>query len=221
MNVSLPRLLLIADRFTDPKRADRVAQAVAAGVAWVQLRDHSVDVFTFARVAKELVGRLRALRPEVLVTVNTHVALAQQLGLGVHVGLRGPSVAEARRQVGSQLLLGYSAHDVASAQQAASEGADYVVFSPVFATRSKPERPPAGLEALKAVCQNVCIPVVALGGITPERVSDCLQQGAYGVAVVSAILEAPDPKQAVRAFLDACKSLDHTLCNPKHDPFPL
>ncbi len=202
----LPRLLLIADRFTDPEQADRMQQAVAAGVTWVQLRDHAVDVLTFARAAAEWVRRLRRLRPEVLITVNTHVRVAQQLGLGVHVGWRGPSVSEVRRQLGPQVLLGYSAHDVRSAQQAAFEGADYVVFSPVFATRSKPEVPPAGLEALKTVCQSVSIPVLALGGIRPERVPACLQQGAYGVAVVSAILNASDPKEATRRFLRILKN---------------
>ncbi len=205
----LPRLLLIADRFTESRRADAVRRAVAAGVPWVQLRDHRVDPDTFARAVEALVPVLQAENSNLLLSVNTHLEVARRLGLGLHVGQRGPSVAEARRQLGPEALLGYSAHDPASARQAADEGADYLLFSPVFSTASKPGVPPAGLEALASVCRAVGVPVLALGGITPERVSVCLQQGAHGVAVVSAILEAPDPAAAVRQFLEHIEGALH------------
>jgi len=205
----LPRLLLIADRFTEPHRVDAVRRAVAAGVPWVQLRDHRVDPDTFARAAEALVPVLQAENPNLLLSVNTHLEVAQRLGLGLHVGRRGPSVAEARRRLGSGTLLGYSAHDLDAARRAADEGADYLLFSPIFPTTSKPGVPAVGLEALAAVCRAVPIPVLALGGITPERVSVCLQQGAHGVAVVSAILEAPDPAAAVRQFLERIENALH------------
>ena len=205
----LPRLLLIADRFTESRRADAVRRAVAAGVPWVQLRDHRVDPDTFARAVEALVPVLQAENPNLLLSVNTHLEVARRLGLGLHVGQRGPSVAEARRQLGLEALLGYSAHDLDAARRAADEGADYLLFSPVFSTASKPGVPPAGLEALASVCRAVGVPVLALGGITPERVSVCLQQGAHGVAVVSAILEAPDPAAAVRQFLEHIEGALH------------
>lgn len=201
MNPPLPRLLLIADRFTDPPRADVVRRAVRAGVPWVQLRDHAADVQTVARVAEALVPVLKAANPHLLISINTHLEVARRLALGLHVGRRGPSVATARQQLGHQAVLGYSAHNLASARQAAMAGSDYVLFSPVFPTTSKPGVPATGLEALKEVCRAVAIPVLALGGITPERVPACLQQGAYGVAVIGAILGAPDPEAAVQAFL--------------------
>jgi len=205
----LPRLLLIADRFTESHRADAVRRAVAAGVPWVQLRDHRLDPDTFARAAEALVPMLKADNPNLLLSVNTNLDVARRLGLGLHVGRRGPSVAEARRQLGSGALLGYSAHDLDAARQAADEGADYLLFSPVFPTASKPGVPAVGLEALATVCRAVAVPVLALGGITPERVSVCLQQGAHGVAVVSAILEAPDPAAAVRQFLERIENALH------------
>ena len=205
----LPRLLLIADRFTESHRADAVRRAVAAGVPWVQLRDHRLDPDTFARAAEALVPMLKADNPNLLLSVNTHLDVARRLGLGLHVGRRGPSVAEARRQLGPGALLGYSAHDLDAARRAADEGADYLLFSPVFPTASKPGVPAVGLEALATVCRAVAVPVLALGGITPERVSVCLQQGAHGVAVVSAILEAPDPAAAVRQFLERIENALH------------
>nr|WP_243664820.1 thiamine phosphate synthase [Rhodothermus marinus] len=106
-------------------------------------------------------------------------------------------------------MLGYSAHDLDAARRAADEGADYLLFSPVFPTASKSGVPAVGLEALAAVCRAVPIPVLALGGITPERVSACLQQGAHGVAVVSAILDASDPEGAVRQFLARTENALH------------
>ncbi len=205
----LHRLLLIADRFTESRRADAVRRAVAAGVPWVQLRDHRVDPDTFARAAEALVPMLQVENPNLLLSVNTHLEVARRLGLGLHVGRRGPPVAEARRQLGPEALLGYSAHDLDAACRASGEGADYLLFSPVFSTASKPGVPPAGLGALASVCRAVAIPVLALGGVTPDRVAACLEQGAHGVAVVSAILEAPDPAAAVRQFLEHIESAFH------------
>ncbi|SHK55345.1 thiamine phosphate synthase [Rhodothermus profundi] len=216
MKPPLPRLLLIADRFTDPRRADVARRAVAAGVPWVQLRDHEVDAGTFARAAEALVPVLQAENPALLLSINTHLEVARRLGLGLHVGWRGPGVAEARQQLGPDALLGYSAHNPAAAQQAAMQGADYVLFSPVFAPISKPAVPAAGLAALAAVCQTVTIPVLALGGITPGRVPACLNQGAYGVAVVSAILEASDPERTVQQFLHSL-SLQEQPQRNSHD----
>ncbi len=201
MKPALPRLLLIADRFTDPRRAEVVRRAVAAGAPWVQLRDHEVDADTFARAAEALVPALKTENPALLVSINTHLEVARRLGLGLHVGRRGPSVAEARRVLGPEGLLGYSAHELSAAQQAVAEGADYLLFSPVFSTASKPGVPAVGPAVLETVCRAVTVPVLALGGITPGRVPVCRQRGTHGVAVVSAILDAPDPEQAVQQFL--------------------
>jgi thiamine-phosphate pyrophosphorylase len=90
------------------------------------------------------------------------------------------------------------------ALQAKRDGVDYLVFSPVFPTSSKPDHPGAGLMALRAVCERAApLPVMALGGVTPEGTGDCLDTGASGVAVLSGILAAADPPQAVRAYLRA------------------
>jgi len=123
----------------------------------------------------------------------------------LRAGKRGPDVAEAKK---SGALTGFSAHDQDEAQRAAHDDADYVSFSPVFPTTSKPDHPSAGLAALRNVCAGVSIPVLALGGLTPERVAGCLDAGAHGVAVLSGILHADDPAGATAKYL--CK-----LDNPK------
>jgi thiamine-phosphate pyrophosphorylase len=204
----LPRLLLIADHFTDPVRAERIVEAVQAGVRWVQLRDHKASVVGFREAAGSLMARLRALRPGLRVSINTRVEAARDLGAGLHLGHRGPSPGEARQILGPDAVLGVSVHDDVEGKAAVRAGVDYVTFSPVFATSSKPGHPGTGLDTLASFCGVVSpAPVYALGGITPGRVAPCQAVGAYGVAVLSGILEADDPALAVAAYCDA---LDRT-----------
>ena len=200
---ALPRLALIADRFTDAEQGARTVEAVAAGVRWVHLRDHAAPASRFSASAVALVDRLRAVRPDVRISVNTRAAIAGPLGLGVHVGRRGPAPEAARRRYGADVLIGYSAHTAEAGVRAAEAGADYLFFSPVFETPSKPGRAGAGLDALAVCCRAAPCPVFALGGVTPEQVRRCLDAGAYGVAVLSGILAARDPAGAARRNLGA------------------
>lgn len=199
---ALPRLLLIADGFVaDGEVQRRALDAVEAGVPWIQLRDHDATPEAFAREAGRFVEALRAVRPDVVISVNTHAEVAGRFGL--HVGRRGPSVAEARALL-PDAVLSAAVHSTEEAVVAAAAGADAVLFSPVFETTSKPGRPAAGLDALAACCAAVPgTPVFALGGVTPGRVADCLAAGAHGVAVLSGILHAPDPVAATRRYLQA------------------
>jgi thiamine-phosphate diphosphorylase len=110
----------------------------------------------------------------------------------------------ALRRIGRHLLIGASVHSVDEARAAAEEGADFLVFGPVYDTPSKRAYgPPQGLDALRRVAGEVTRPVLAIGGITAARVREVLGAGAAGVAVISAILAADRPGDATRAFLDA------------------
>ena len=196
-----PRLLFIADGFTDIAVASRIETAVAAGVRWVQLRDHGADDATFDRAAAALVPRLRDLRADLWLSTNRHPAVASRLGAGVHLGAHGPSLAAVRQRFADIPLIGYSAHDPTEAAEALGEGARYVTVSPIFPTGSKPGHPGIGLSALASWTAALApAPVYALGGITPERAAACLQRGAAGVAVLSGLLHADDIAQAVRAY---------------------
>lgn len=203
---ALPRLLLIADGFAGDGAAQRCAlDAVEAGVPWVQLRDHGASAEAFEREAERFVAALRDREPDVAISVNTHAEIARRLGLGLHVGRRGPSVAEARAMI-PDTTLSAAVHSVEGAIAAAEAGADAVLFSPVFPTTSKPGQPAAGLDALAACCAAVSgTPVYALGGVTPARVADCLAAGAHGAAVLSGILHAADPATATVAYLTALR----------------
>lgn len=204
VDLPYPRLALIADGFTDAARADRTVTAVEAGVRWVHLRDHDAAPEAFLDAARSLVSRLRDANEAVTVTVNSRIDVAEELNLGLHVGWRGPTVPEARDVLGPDALIGYSAHEHVEAEGDRTQGVDYYFFSPVFPTSSKPEQPPTGIGPLRAFCQTAApTPVLALGGLTPERVSVCRKAGARGVAVLSGIMDVDTPRAAARAYLRA------------------
>lgn len=122
--------------------------------------------------------------------VNDRVDVAVIAGAdGVHLPSRGLPVAAARRIAGSRWI-GCSAHSVDEARRRAAEGADYVFLGPIWETSSHPERLPLGPETIGHARPAR---VIAIGGVTPQRVSTCLEAGAYGVAAVSALWGAPDP----------------------------
>lgn len=199
-----PRLVLIADGFTADERADRAVRAVEAGMRWVHLRDHDATPEAFAAGARTLVPRLREASDDVTVSVNSRIEVAEGLGLGLHVGWRGPTVAEARTRLGADALIGYSAHEHVQAEGDRTQGVDYYFFSPVFPTSSKPDQPPTGLGPLRTFCKAAApVPVLALGGITPQRVSMCREVGACGVAVLSGIMDVDPPRAATRAYVRA------------------
>ena len=198
------RLVLIADRFTDSDRADRVLVAAQSGVRWVHLRDHRAGPEAFDRAARQLIRRLWSISAKIAISVNTQLDVAALLGVHLHLGRRGPSIEAARRRLGDEVLIGYSAHEQIEAQGDRLAAADYFFFSPVYPTSSKPDHPGTGISALESFCEAAQPrPVVALGGITPERVPACRTAGAYGVAVLSGIMEADAPAAAARAYLRA------------------
>ena len=205
---ALPRLLLVADGFaigrTELEAADvcrRTTALVEAGVPWVTLRDPGAEPAAFARAAEALARDLRAANPDVRLSVNARLDVALGLGAGVHAGRRGPSVAEA--VAAGAVSVGFSAHSAVQARTAARDGAHYVTFSPVFATRSHPEAVPAGLDPLGLAARTARIPVLALGGLTPPRARLARMVGAHGAAVLSGLLFAWDAPKTARSFLDA------------------
>jgi len=131
----------------------------------------------------------------VLFLVNDHVSIAQAVDAGgVHLGLDDFPVPDARRILGPACIIGATATTLDQAIEAQGAGADYIGFGPVFSTRSKSS--PAsvkGITGLSEVCNRVTIPVIAIAGITPDRVRPVLEAGAHGVAVMAAVTVSRDP----------------------------
>ncbi|MDI3341711.1 MAG: thiamine phosphate synthase, partial [Sphaerobacter sp.] len=189
---AIPRLHLISDRRQCPlDRFPSVARAaIAAGFDAVHLRAKDLP-------AGELLAAARALTRSVgdaaAVVVNDRVDVALIAGAtGVQLGEAALSPRDVRALAGERLLIGRSVHDPAGAAQAAAEGADFVIAGHVYPTGSKPGQAARGLAFLATVAAASPVPVIAVGGITPDRVPEVLAAGAYGVAVISGVLAAPD-----------------------------
>lgn len=196
---SVPRLLLVTDRHATGGRdlVDVVAAALDAGLPAVQLREKDLS----ARRLLALAERLRAVtaRAGALLLVNDRVDVAVAAGAdGVHLGGGSMPVDDARRLLPSGALIGVSTHAAAEVHRTT---ADYAVFGPVRATPSKAAfGPPQGIERLREATAVASVPVLAIGGIEPDDVPAMRVAGAFGVAVIRAILAASDPGAATRAL---------------------
>jgi thiamine-phosphate pyrophosphorylase len=199
------RLLLVTDRHQTKGRAlaSVMAQALKAGNPGIQIRERDLCAKELLVLAGEIRDLAAAGGSQVLINDRIDVALSLE-GAGVH--LRGDSlpVAVARRLIGSQRLLGVSVHSVSEAVQAEADGADYIVLGPIYETASK-ERfgSPLGLSTLEHAVRTVQLPIVGIGGVTAARARDLRAAGAFGVAVITAVLAADDVQAAAQAMLDA------------------
>jgi thiamine-phosphate pyrophosphorylase len=188
-----------------------VVAAVAGGVDWVQVRDRDAPVGAMRRLLPRLTEAV-AGRARLLVNHPDWPDLAP-LADGVHLPERGGPVAAARALLGPSAWIGRSIHLADAAVAAAEEGADYLVAGSIFPTTSHPGAEPAGLGFLAGVAAAVDLPVVAIGGITPENTGDCLRAGAIGVAVLSALMDAADPREVAAAYRRAMRE-DRSSATP-------
>lgn len=202
------RLLLVTDRHQLHGRplSTVLSQAIMAGVPAIQLRERDLPTGELLSLAQE-VHALTAPRAIPLI-LNDRVDLMMALNLdGVHLRSDSLPSLTVRRLIGPHRLIGVSTHSVEEVQRANQGGADYVVFGPIFETPSKRSfGPPLGLHVLADVCRRSSIPVLAIGGITCERVRDVRRVGAHGIAVIGALLTRDDIGTAVREFRDALET---------------
>lgn len=199
----LPSLCLVTDRHLcgDKALEDVVLQAVEGGANVVQLREKDLpaaDLFSLG-------VRMRAItKNRALLLINDRVDVAQACGAdGVQLPENGLPTSVARWVLGRHALVGRSVHSVEAAKQAETDGADMVVVGPVFKSSSKPDASPVGLELVKELAEAIPLPVIAIGGINPENAGDVVRAGAAGVAVISAICAAADPRAAAEALVQA------------------
>ncbi len=165
-------------------------QMIAGGVDIVQLRAKKLPAEPFAQIAMELVPLFQAAGiPFIL---NDHPELVESTGAtGAHVGQDDLSVAQARQLAGPRAIIGKSTHSVAQALAGAAE-ADYIGFGPLFATPTKPDYPPIGLDDIRRVHESTGTPIFCIGGIQLENLPTVLAAGARRVVIVSGLLQAPD-----------------------------
>jgi thiamine-phosphate pyrophosphorylase len=202
-------LYLVTDRQqTGGRPLDQVVEeALAGGVRAVQLREKDLP----ARVFLQWAEKMRALtsRYGARLLINDRLDICLAVGAdGVHLRADSLPVPVARRILGLDRLIGQSAHSVSEVIEAEREGADFVVLGPIYDTPSKRSMGrPLGLSAIRSAASQVSIPVFAIGGIRLERILEVIQCGGQGVAVISALLQAPNPREAAETTLCELKSL--------------
>lgn len=176
-----------------------VQEACEAGIKAVQLREKDPSGKALCDLAHQI--REVTARFDVRLFINGRPDVAQVVAAdGVHCPEEGfpPSAV---RQYWPQFSIGASVHSLEAAKKAEKEGTDFLLFGPVFFTPSKEEYgKPQGTDRLEKVCEGTSVPVFAVGGVTPAKVAECLQAGAYGVAGISALMEAEDVDGKVKAF---------------------
>lgn len=204
----LPRLYLISDR-KQCQAGDLpsvLIKAIEAGCRMIQIRENDLE----ARELIEIIDQISSFAGKygVIILINDRTDIALACGLkGVHLKETSYSIQKARTILKSGMLIGKSTHSLEGAIKAEKDGADFITFGPVFPTLSKLKYgEPQGLEKLKMVVESVKIPVFALGGINLEYAKQVLSAGAYGIALISAIIASPDPFLATKEFLKLIKT---------------
>jgi len=198
------RLYLVTDRHQvrEGDLVSAVEAALSAGVRAVQLREKDLpggELYELALRLREVTSRHGA---RLLINDRADVARAVKAD-GVHVPRSGLPLRVMRELVGEEMLIGASTHSLGEAREAEADGADFLTLGPVFATPSKARYgPPIGLAPVEQASCNVSIPIFAIGGIDADRVREVLRRGAFGVAVISAVLAADDVGAAARRLLD-------------------
>ena len=186
--------------------ADYVRAAIAGGAGMIQYRAKGASTRTMLEDCQSIIAMLR--RAEVPLIVNDRVDVALAVGAdGVHVGPEDMPVAWARRMMGPEAIVGATAPTPRLARQADDGGASYVSVGPMFASRTAPEKPPIGPEAIEPVRRACKLPICAIGGITAENLEAVAAAGPDLVAVTRAVFEAPDWRRAVAELVEMTREL--------------
>lgn len=199
-----PGILCVTDRIAAGGRPllELVRAAIAGGADMLQLREKDLCGGELLRLAREVVAVAKEAGGRCRVVVNDRLDVALLAkAQGLHLPAQGLPIAAARRHAPKRFLIGRSVHALAEARQADREGADYLLFGPVFATPSKAAfGAPHGPEELRKVVESVRAPVWAIGGIGRDTIGELRGIPLAGVAAISAIVGAPDPAEAIRAL---------------------
>lgn len=170
---------------------EQVESALKGGVTCVQLREKNQSEEEFLREAIEISSLCK--KYNVPFIVNDNVKIAIECGAtGIHVGQDDCEVSEVRKLVGDKMIIGVSAHNVEEAKKAVASGADYLGVGAVFSTSTKADTNVLSFETVKAICDALDVPIVAIGGINKENILKLKGTGVDGVAIVSGIFAAED-----------------------------
>ena len=201
-------LYAVTDRtwLNDETLYEQVEKAINGGATIVQLREKNLDEENFLNEALEIQKLCR--KYNILFVVNDNVEIARKINAdGVHVGQSDMEAVNVRAMLGNDKILGVSVQTVEQALLAEKQGADYLGVGAVFPTGSKADADDVSYETLKAICEAVSIPVVAIGGISASNVSALKDSGISGIAVISAIFAARDIESAAKRLKELAEKV--------------
>jgi len=205
-------LYLVTDRHQTGGRSldEVVEEALAGGVRAVQLREKDLSEREILRWAEKLRSLTSRFGARLLINDRLDVCLAVGAD-GVHLRADSLPVSAARKLLGPERLIGQSTHGVSEVIEAHRAGADFVVLGPIYDTPAKRLMGrPLGPSVIRSAAAQVSIPVFAIGGIRLEQISEVIRNGGQGVAVISALLQAPNPREAAAMMLRALEPLRST-----------
>ena len=209
MNREALRLYLVTNRYQDSLESflKKVETACRSGVTIIQLREKNLTTNQYYQLAKEVKEITDAYQVPLIIDDRLDVCLAVDAA-GLHIGDDELPVSVARQVLGPEKILGVTAKTVKRALEAEEGGADYLGTGAIFPTTTKENAPITLISTLKAICQRVAIPVVAIGGLTSENIDQLIGTGIAGVAVVRDLMQAEDIEAKTQAFL---KKLDDII----------
>ena len=185
---------------------EQVQEALDGGATCIQLREKQLDDKTFLQEAIEIQKLCKEYHVPFIVNDNVEIAKDMHAD-GIHVGQSDMEALDVRKALGNDVILGVSAQTVEQAKKAEAHGADYLGVGAVFPTGSKDDAEDVSYETLKAICEAVSIPVIAIGGITQDNVKDLAGSGIVGIAVISAIFAQKDITQATKDLKQATEQM--------------
>lgn len=200
------RLYAVTDRtwLGDETLYEQVEKALRGGATMVQIREKELDEAHFEEEARQIQTLCRYY--QVPLIINDNVALAKRIDAdGVHIGQSDMEMQNAREILGEDKIIGVTAKTIEQARAAEAAGADYLGSGAVFGSSTKTDAKPMDHALLAEICASVTIPVVAIGGITADNVTQLKGRGMAGVAVVSGIFACPDIEAGtkhLRALVD-------------------
>jgi len=182
-----------------------VTEILDVGVRAIQLREKDLDDVALFKLAKPISDLCQTHNAYLF--INTNIKVAMDIGAaGIHLPDTDVSVDKVNAASDSNFFIGCSIHGLDAAKKREVEGADFVTYSPIYLTESKPGYGPAvGVGNLEKLAKQVNLPVFALGGITPARVGECVRAGASGIAVMSGIMSPTDAAQRAKEYLSALR----------------
>ena len=187
-----------------------VKESLDGGATFIQLREKTLDDETFLKEAKELQQLCKEYQVPFVINDNVDIAIAMDAD-GVHVGQSDMEAGDVRKKLGPDKIVGVSASTVEEAVLAEKRGADYLGVGAVFPTGSKDDAVDVSYDTLKAICEAVSIPVIAIGGISLENVHKLSGSGICGIAVISAIYAKEDIRRAAEELKAATKEMTEAV----------